>query len=78
MGCSMKSNPLLATILIICMYLGLSDGYLAIYQQGRPEPEQVLPYHVDLYTGHDRSALETGIPFRSADELAKLLEDYTG
>ncbi len=64
-------------ILLLSMYLGISDGNLAIYSSSCAEPVQVLPYNVSLFTHTDRQALEGGIPFSTDAELNNLLEDFT-
>lgn len=72
-----KQIPLLAMIAAV-MYLGLSNGYLAIFRKGETSPCQVLPYQASLYPASDRLALQKGIPFSTDEELSKLLEDYIG
>ena len=73
----MKSTNLLSMLLAVTMYLGLSDGHLAIYSQSDPHPLQILPYNAALFTETDEEMLNKGIPFSTAVELSKLLEDYT-
>ena len=59
---------------LLGMYLGLSGGYLTIYDHGN---KQVLPYKASMFPHLDQQALEQGIPFSTLQELSKLLEDYT-
>lgn len=73
----MRRGPLISIILLLTLYLGLSDGYLAIFRKGEAQPMQVLPYHSSLFPQEDRQALRDGIPFASEAELNKLLEDFT-
>ena len=73
----MQRGPMIPVILLLTLYLGLSDGYLAVFRQGDPQPMQVLPYHSSLFPQEDRQALNKGIPFTSEAELSKLLEDFT-
>ena len=63
--------------LLLSMYLGISDGKLAIYNHGSSTPAQVLPYDAGLFTITDRQTLANGIPFSTDAELNKLLEDFT-
>ena len=59
------------------LYLGLSGDHLAIFSSKDPHPLQILPYASGLFSKNDVEALEDGIPFSSAAELSRLLEDYT-
>lgn len=63
-------------ILLMTMLLGIHDGYLAIYDSASSSPRQVLPYRAALYPNADQQALAEGIPFRSQQELSRLLEDF--
>ena len=67
----------LSILLVLSLYLGLSNGRLAIYSQNDLTPLQTLPYNVSLFSAEDRNRLEKGIPFSTAAELSRLLEDYT-
>ena len=67
---------LLTTVLLLGLYLGLHNGYLALWRSGCPEPEKVFPFKVALYPKIDQSALEKGIPIDDEDALKKLLEDF--
>ena len=62
---------------LLGLYLGISDGYLAIFQTGKVLPEQVLPYSREVFTEDDQVRLERGIPFSTDAELSRLLEDFT-
>ena len=73
----MSAKIFLTTITVIAMYLGLSDGHLAIYSDGSAEAVQILPYATSMFTESDQCLLAEGIPFTSAEDLSKLLEDYT-
>lgn len=55
-------------------YLGVSNGYLTIFQ--KEKPKTVLPYRVECYPQQDQNALTKGIPFHNEQELASLLEDF--
>jgi hypothetical protein len=58
------------------LYLGLSEGYLALWKEGSSKPEKVFPYHISLYPKNDQDQLEKGIPIGSKEELSKQIEDF--
>lgn len=61
---------------ILAGYLGLYQGYLALWNSERSAPYHIFPYAAETYSHADRTALELGIPFHSQQELTRLLEDY--
>ena len=72
----MKKYYLFCTTAILCCYLGVYRGHLALWQQPGLQPERVFPYRADLFPDKDQTDLENGIPFSSEAELNRLLEDY--
>ena len=64
-------------ILIFGFYLGLQDGYLALWKNSCSEPLQVYPFHISIYPKMDKELLEKGIPIRSESEFSKCIEDFT-
>ncbi len=64
------------TLLLLTCFLGLQDGYLALFRGKDTAAYHVFPYRAELYPKIDRQALKDGIPFSSQDELSRLLEDY--
>lgn len=62
--------------LLMGLILGSHNGYIALWKEGSPEPEKVFPYRVTSLPPADQQALEQGIPIGSAQNLARLLEDY--
>ena len=60
----------------LSLYLGLSDGYLALWKNGSPLPEKVFPYHISLYPKNDQERLKKGIIIHSKEELSQYFEDY--
>ncbi len=62
-------------ILFFGLYLGLHNGFLALYRQSEPEPAWVFPYRAALYPKIDRQALHEGIPVESEQMLQQLLAD---
>lgn len=65
-----------AILLLLSLYLGLHNGYIALWREGEPEPVQVFPYRAALYPKLDQAALEKGIPISDTETLKKLLEDF--
>lgn len=64
------------TLLLLTCFLGLQDGYLALFREGDAAAYHVFPYRAELYPKADKQALKEGIPFGSQAELSQLLEDY--
>lgn len=71
----MKYSPAIAALLL-CAYLGLHNGYLALFETGTDMPVQVFPYRAALYPKIDQAALEEGIPICSPAQLKARLEDF--
>ena len=71
----MKIFPKLVIAVLLGLQLGLSEGYLAIFRDGKPE--RLLPYSQEVFTSADREKLTGGIPFSTEQELNRLLEDFT-
>lgn len=58
------------------MYLGLSNGNLALWKDGNVQPEKVFPYHISLFPQSDQNLIKKGIPIHSKEELSQLLDDF--
>lgn len=71
----MKKQLLTVIICAIC-YLGIHNGYLALYDSAVSGPLLILPYHAHLYPLKDQQALQNGIVYDSPEELSRLLEDF--
>lgn len=63
-------------LFMFSLYLGLHNGYLALWDTQYKQPEQVFPYRAALYPKADMDALSEGIPITDAATLEKLLEDF--
>jgi hypothetical protein len=72
----MKKIRLGLILSVLCCYLGLHNGYLAIFNEHDPTPVQVFPFRVESYPASDQDALRHGIPITSRETLTRLLEDY--
>lgn len=72
----MKRTRHVAALLLLCCYLGLSGGHIALWESKDSEPAYVFPYSAQLLPQKDQKALYDGIPCPSREELNRLLEDY--
>lgn len=63
-------------ILLIGLYLGIHNGYLALFQTGSQTPELMLPYRAAVYPKIDQQKLSEGIAIESPQHLKRLLEDF--
>lgn len=71
----MKNSSVIAALLL-CAYLGLYNGYVALFNLGEDTPKEVFPYRAALYPQIDRQALEKGIPIHDPKQLKSRLEDF--
>ena len=69
-----KTQKILA--LMLAGYIGLYGGKIALFQDGKTEPEQVFPYSAESLPPVARKALEKGIPFEDLKDLTGLMESY--
>lgn len=70
------TQRILPLALALGFILGSFRGYVALFDEGVPEPRQVYPYKITALPPADQAALEEGIPVRSEKQLQHLLEDY--
>jgi len=56
--------------------LGISDGYITLWEDTAGEPLQVFPYCAALLPEADQQALQNGIHISDPLQLQQLLEDY--
>ena len=63
-------------IILFGLYLGIHNGYLALFNGDSRFPDAVLPYRSALYPKIDQEALADKIPIKSSTQLKKLLEDF--
>ena len=73
-GIFMKQLKAMCIYLLLCGYLGVHHGYVALFESNRPV--QVFPYAVQDYSPADQDSLKKGIPFRSNEEKQRLMENY--
>ena len=72
----MKKLTLLYCITVQGCLLGLRDGRIALWEDGKSNPVKVFPYSAAMLPKEDRALLEEGIHFDSKKELIERMEDY--
>ena len=72
----MKRKILTHILLVFGFLLGISEGKIALWKDGRAEPVRVFPYRAELLPEADQKALQEGIVIRNDRDLQRLLEDY--
>lgn len=72
----MQINKSLRIAVLLLGLLGIYNGKLAIYHNGKNVPNVVLPYSAEIFTNEDQSALKDGIYFEDQVQLSSLLEDF--
>ena len=61
---------------ILGFLLGIQNGFIALWQDSKPEPIHVFPHKAENLPVADQHALEAGIPIADESTLIQLLEDY--
>ena len=69
-------KKLVLTVLALTFLLGIRDGYIALWTDGSGDPVEVFPFQAKYLPEADQKRLAHGIRIESADELARLMEDY--
>lgn len=72
----MKKLRYLYLTLVFGFLLGISDGYIALWEDGKAAPLRVFPYRAESLPPADQQALENGIHLDENSALIQLLEDY--
>lgn len=63
-------------LLVLYLLLGSWKGYVALFEKGKEEPNQIFPCPVDTLPESDQQSLQEKIPIRNARDLQQVLEDY--
>lgn len=66
----------ISLLLALGFILGSHNGYVALWTEGRAEPDRTFPYRVSSLPPADQEALAKGIRAEDILELTQLLEDY--
>lgn len=61
--------------LLLGFILGIQDGYIALWEDGKDQP-RVFPYRAEMLPEPDQRRLEKGIRIPDDGKLAQILEDY--
>ena len=69
-------NRLFCSWILIGFLLGVRGGYLVLLKEGSTVPVRVFPCPVSCLPQADQQALTAGIPVRTPEALAGLLEDF--
>lgn len=69
-------RKLVCCVMCFILYLGLSNGYIAMWSENTSKPIKVYPYHISLFPKIDQKRFEKGIPIKSEEEFSKHIEDY--
>ena len=72
----MKKQKILASVLLFGFLLGIYEGKVAVWKDGKKEPVRVFPYSVSMLPEKDQKRLESGLHFNSIGELKEFIEDY--
>ncbi|MBQ6839745.1 MAG: hypothetical protein IJO45_03525 [Oscillospiraceae bacterium] len=62
--------------MLLSLYLGTHNGYLALWDTGIEKPVKVFPYSSAVYPKIDQQALKSGIPINSPADMKDLLQDF--
>ena len=72
----MKLKKTIATVLLFGFLLGVYEGNVAVWMDGKKDPVRVFPYSVTLLPKQDQKRLEKGLHFNSIGELKDFITDY--
>ena len=73
---NIKAKQFLSMCLLFGFLLGVHNGNVALWEDGKADPIRVFPYPADNLPTADRQALEKGIHLDSKLQLIRLIEDY--
>ena len=65
-----------AVALAFSFYLGIEDGYIALWKDGLARPVEIFPIRAEMLPESDQKRLNQGIRVENAADLAGLMEDY--
>lgn len=72
----MRFSRCLYLSLVLGFILGIQDGFITLWEDGKSGPAAVFPYSAASLPEQDRKALERGIPVENARALQEYLEDF--
>ena len=71
----MKKRSLIP-MLLVGFLLGIHNGQIALWADGKSEPVEIFPYQARYLPEADYQALKKGIHIKDGPELQQLLEDF--
>ena len=72
----MKKIAILYCITLLGFLLGIHNGRIALWEDGKAEPIKVFPYSASILPENDQAKLKAGIRFDSMQALFERMEDY--
>ena len=66
----------MSQLMIAGFLLGVQNGLVALWEDGKEEPIRVFPYQVSNLPLKDQQTLEAGIHLDNKLQLIRLIEDY--
>lgn len=72
----MRKIIILYCITAVGFLLGIHNGRIALWEDGKEKPIKVFPYSAAMLPEKDQSALKEGIRFDSKQDLLERMEDY--
>ena len=73
---NIKAKRIMCQLLAFGFLLGVQNGLVALWEDGKAEPIRVFPYQVSNLPQKDQQALERGIHLDNKLQLIRLIEDY--
>ena len=72
----MKKHRQRYVALILGFLLGIQNGKIALWKTGQAQTTYVFPYRADTLPPEIQTALQSGIPIQTPEELEALIENY--
>ena len=72
----MKWKRLFSLVLLLGFFLGVHNGYIALWDDDDPTPLYTFPKTVSSLPVLRQEELKKGVPIRSGYELVEILKDY--
>ena len=73
---NIKLKHIMSYLMIFGFLLGVQNGMVALWEDGKSEPLRVFPYAASNLPLKDQQALEAGIHLDNKFQLIRLIEDY--
>lgn len=72
----LKIRKICLNLVLLGFLLGVYQGKVALWQDGKEKPIKVTPYKVTMFPEKDQQRLKNGIHVENLKELQELIEDY--